>query len=244
MSAGTRQRLPSVHATYVLIPGAASDSWYWHLVAPRLEALGHEVIAPDLPCEDDDATFSDYADVVVEAIGPRDDHEDLVVVAQSLGGFTGPLVCDRVPARLLVLLAAMVPAPGETGGEWWGNVGQAEARQAQAEQEGRTLGDGFDPLVDFFHDVPADVTAAALARPALDQSGRPFADPWPLATWPDVPTRALIGTHDRFLPAELQRRVIRERLGLTPDEIPTGHLPALAAPDAVVAHLETYRTTL
>jgi hypothetical protein len=29
-------------ATFVLLPGAGSDSWYWHLVTPRLEALGHE----------------------------------------------------------------------------------------------------------------------------------------------------------------------------------------------------------
>ncbi|HEV7720188.1 MAG TPA: alpha/beta hydrolase [Iamia sp.] len=228
-------------ATYVLIHGASSDAWYWHLVGPRLEALGHDVVAPDLPCEDDEATFADYADVVVDALGDR---PDPIVVAQSLGGFTGPLVCARVPARLLVMLAAMVPVPGETGGDWWANVGFDQARRDQAEREGRVLGDELDPLVDFFHDVPDDVVAAALAHGERGQSGRPFADPWPLDAWPDVPTRALIGAHDRFFPAALQRRVLRDRLGITPDEIATGHLPALAAPDALVTHLETYRTTL
>ena len=69
-------------ATYVLIHGAGSDSWYWHLVVPELRARGHDVVAPDLPCDDDTAGFSEYADVVVEAIGDR---TDLVVVAQSLG---------------------------------------------------------------------------------------------------------------------------------------------------------------
>jgi hypothetical protein len=29
----------------------------------------------------------------------------MVVVAQSLGGFTAPLVCDRVPVELLILVA-------------------------------------------------------------------------------------------------------------------------------------------
>jgi hypothetical protein len=45
------------------------------------------VVAPDLPCDDDSAALSDYADVVVDAIGDR---TDLVVVAQSLAGLTAP----------------------------------------------------------------------------------------------------------------------------------------------------------
>src|SRR5713101_7539017 len=94
-------------STYVLIHGAGSDSWYWHLVGPELGARGHDVVAPDLPCDDDAAGLGDYANVVVDAIGGRDG-SDLVLVAQSLGGFTAPLVCDRVRVRLMILVAAMV----------------------------------------------------------------------------------------------------------------------------------------
>jgi pimeloyl-ACP methyl ester carboxylesterase len=47
-------------ATYVLIHGASSDSWYWHLVVPKLQELGHDVIAPDLPCDDDAAGFEEH----------------------------------------------------------------------------------------------------------------------------------------------------------------------------------------
>ncbi|MEA2179954.1 MAG: hypothetical protein QOG77_3251, partial [Solirubrobacteraceae bacterium] len=42
-------------ATYVLVPGAGGDSFYWHLVAPLLRDAGHEVLTPDLPAGDDDA---------------------------------------------------------------------------------------------------------------------------------------------------------------------------------------------
>ncbi len=80
--------------TYVLVHGAGNDAWYWHLVEPELRAAGHDVVAPDLPCDDDRAGFAEYADVVVDAIGDR---RDLVVVAQSLGGFTAPLVGERRP---------------------------------------------------------------------------------------------------------------------------------------------------
>ena len=52
-------------------------------------------MAPDLPCENDAAGLSDYADTVITAIGDR---TDLVVVAQSLGAFTAPLVCARKKA--------------------------------------------------------------------------------------------------------------------------------------------------
>jgi hypothetical protein len=36
----------------------------------------------------------------------------------SLGGFTAPLVCARIPVDLVVLLAAMILAPGELFSDW------------------------------------------------------------------------------------------------------------------------------
>src|SRR5882757_5723234 len=98
-------------ATYVLIHGAGSDSWYWHRVVPLLRARGHEVVVPDLPCEDEEAGLAEYTDVVVDAIGDR---TDLVLVAQSMAGFTAPLVCARVPVDMMLFVAAMVPSPGES----------------------------------------------------------------------------------------------------------------------------------
>lgn len=213
--------------TYVLIPGAGSDSWYWHLVVPRLEALGHEVVAVDVPCADETASFERYADVVIDAIGDR---QDLIVVAQSLGGFTAPLVCARVPAQLLVLVAGMVPRPGESAGDWWANTGHV-------------FPDPFDPAEVFTHDLPPDL-AAATNDHVVEQAGRPFEDPWPLDAWPDVPTRFLLCRDDRFFPADFLRRVVQERLGFAPDEMGGGHLPALARPDELVGWLERYRTEL
>ncbi len=57
--------------TFVLIHGASSDGWYWHLVTPHLQAAGHDVVAPDLPVDDDTAGIEEYANTVVEAIGDR-----------------------------------------------------------------------------------------------------------------------------------------------------------------------------
>ncbi|MEY2450137.1 MAG: hypothetical protein QOH79_3613 [Acidimicrobiaceae bacterium] len=227
-------------ATYVLLHGAGSDSWYWHLVVPELQARGHDVVAPDLGSDDDAAGLAEYADVVVEAIGDR---TDLILVAQSMGGFTAPLVCERVPVDLMILVAAMVPLPGESPGEWWTNTGHAAAKRALDEREGRRTDGEFDPLVTFLHDVPPDVAAESAAH-VYEQSGTPFVKPWPLAAWPDVPTRFLLCRDDRFFPADFMRRVVPERLGITPDEMDGGHLPALSRPLELVERLEAYRTDL
>src|SRR5689334_14752076 len=68
-------------ATFVLIPGAGSTAWYWHLVEPELRGLGHDVIAVTLPVDDDAAGLAEYTDAVVAALGDRSDRDDLVVVA-------------------------------------------------------------------------------------------------------------------------------------------------------------------
>jgi pimeloyl-ACP methyl ester carboxylesterase len=41
----------------------------------------------------------------------------------------------------------------------------------------------------------------------------------------------LAGRLDRLFPLPFMRRLARERLGVEPDVIDTGHLPALARPD-------------
>ena len=217
-------------ATFVLIHGAGSDGWYWHRVRPLLEAAGHRTVAVDLPVDDDTADFGTYTDVVVDAITPAavGERRDLVVVGQSLGGFTAPMVADRLGADLLVLVAAMVPRPGESAGDWWANTGHEAAYVAKAIEDGRDPEDGSPETV-FVHDLDPELVAASLEH-VKEQSGAPFAEPWPLRAWPDVPTR-VIARDDRFFPAEFQRRVTEERLGLTPDEVPGGHLPALAHPD-------------
>lgn len=226
-------------ATYALVPGADGAAWFWHLVVPRLRSRGHEVITFDLP--DEDATdLDDLADVIAAAISAAPTvTRPLVLVAQSLAGFSAPLVCSRLTVDRLVLVNAMVPAPGETVEDWWGDVGQAEARVRYAAETGRHGKDAeFDLQKDFFHDVPDAVTREAFARP---QRGGPpsgmWYQPWPLKAWPDVPTSFLQGREDRFFPLELQRRVARERLGLEVEEIAGGHLAALSRPDELVEAL-------
>jgi pimeloyl-ACP methyl ester carboxylesterase len=213
-------------STFVLIHGAGDVGWYWHLVEAELRRRGHDAVAPDLPCDDDAAGLPEYADAVVEAIGDR---TDLVVVAQSLGGFTAPLVCDRVPVKLLILVAPMIPAPEEAPADYWANTRYGEEVQERYE----------DDIALFYQDVPPELASEALRR-SRKQSETRLAEPSPLAAWPDVPTRVLLCRDDRLFPAAFLRRVARERLGIAPGEIDGGHTPALSRPKELAERLEAY----
>jgi pimeloyl-ACP methyl ester carboxylesterase len=213
-------------STFVVIHGAACRGELWETVGAELRARGHDMIAPDLPCEDPDAGLQEYTDTVVEAMGDR---TRLVLVGHSLGGFTAPLVAARLPVDLIVLVAAMVPAPGETGIDWWANTGHNDETPPWPDDE-REL---------FLHDVPAEVAVATMAR-VRDQTRRVMEEPWPLEAWPDVPTRFLLCREDRCFPADWLGRVVRDRLGITPDELDGGHMPYLSRPGELAERLVRY----
>jgi pimeloyl-ACP methyl ester carboxylesterase len=167
-------------ATFVLIHGGGDVGWCWHRVEAELRRRGHDSVAPDLPCDDESAGLSEYANAVVAAVGDR---RHLVVVGHSYGGFTAPLVADRVPVDLLGLVAGM--DPGSRG------------------------------------DVPRALAEEAMSK-EREESDTAYHFRWPLAAWPAVPTRFVLCTEDRLFPPDFLRRLVTERLGITPDEIAAG----------------------
>ncbi len=215
---------------YLLVPGAGGAAWYWSRVAPLLESAGHDAIAVDLPGDDESAGPAEYADLVAAAAAGA---QDVVLVAQSMGGFTAPLVCERIRVRGLVLVNAMIPTPGETAGQWWGHVDSATAQREAADAGGYGQ---FDLATYFLHDVPPDVAAEGepYQRPEADIA---FTQPCAFTAWPNVPIRVLVGADDRFFPASFQRRVAQQRLGIQADMLPGGHLLALANPTGVAEYL-------
>ena len=138
--------------SYILIPGAGGMAWYWHRVVALLEQARREAIAVDLPGDDESAGLDDYAEIVVREIGQR---TNVTLVAQSLGAFTAAVVCERISVGKLIFVNAMIPVPGETAGDWWGNTGAARARIGAAERGG--YGTEFDLQTYFLHDLPEGV---------------------------------------------------------------------------------------
>jgi pimeloyl-ACP methyl ester carboxylesterase len=210
-------------ATIALIHGGGGSAWDWHLVAPELRARGHDPVAVDLPSEDESAGWREYGDVVLEALGDR---EDVVVVGHSLGGFTAPLVCARTSVQALVLVAAMIPAPGELLADWWTNVGY--------------VGTGYDSEEEiYYHDVP-DALAKEAQRRERDETSRALQEPWPLDSWPATPTRYLLCRGDRMFDARWAREHARDRLGIDADEMDGGHYISLSRPLELAERLDAY----
>jgi len=203
--------------THVLVPGAGGEAWYWHLVAPLLD----DAIAVELPTGDPDAGLQDYADAITAAAGDR---EQVTLVAQSMGAFSGPMA--KLDIARIVLVAPMIPAPGETPGEWWTTSGLPDAGAPP-----------FDEWETFFHDVPEDICNRARERGEPKQEDKPFGDRWPLDAWPDVPIRVIAGLHDRLFPFPFIQRLARERVGVEAEPIASGHMPALVCPEALARTL-------
>ena len=214
-------------ATFAFIHGAGDVGWYWHLVEAELRRLGHDTVAPDLPVEDDTAGLAEYATAVVDAIRDR---RDVVVVAQSFGGYVAPIVAERVGARLIVLVAGMIPSPGESAEEMFATTRWAPER----------LEDSSERAV-FYHDVPRGARRRG-AQPGPAAIGH--ARPGTLAA------RGVAGHQDPVrprperpvLPGPLDAAVVRDRLGIEPEEIDSGHCPALSRPLELAGLLDGYAT--
>ena len=212
---------------FILVPGAGGDPLYWDLVVPLLREAGHEAVAVRLPAGDGLAA---YADVIAASIG---DHPHVVLVAQSMGAYSAPMAAvARGGVERIALVAPMIPAPGETPGQFWEASGQYAAQRAYAVEEGRDPDAPFDLDEMFLHDVPAAVAAWLLEKSDTRDEGRSFEDPWPLDAWPEIPTSVIAGARDRLLPLAFMRGLARDRLGLGElTVVDAGHLPALSRPE-------------
>lgn len=123
-------------------------------------------------------------------------------MAESMGGFTAPIGCDRIKVELLVMLNAMIPVPGETFTAWWSNTGSGPARAEYHAGIGMGPGDADDEVVIYYHDLPDEIRDEAMTRAWQDQSMTPLDEllaiagvagrPDACAGWParsDVPAR-------------------------------------------------------
>jgi pimeloyl-ACP methyl ester carboxylesterase len=216
-------------AAFVLIPGAGGMASYWDRVVPLLHEAGYDAVAVDLPGDDPRAGLPEYASLVRAAMEGR---SNVVLVAQSLGGFTAPLSAAP-PVSAIVFVNAMIPVPGETPGAWGDATAQAKARIAAAERDGYST--EIDLQTYFLHDVPESVLAGGeLPR---NEDDVVFGSVCDFGTWPAIPVKVVAGGDDRLFPAEFQRRVAHERLGVEADVLPGGHLIAMSRPEPLARYL-------
>jgi pimeloyl-ACP methyl ester carboxylesterase len=221
---------------FALVHGAWHGPWCWDRLTPLLQERGYEVIVPDLPSADTELGLEDYADAIEGALG---DADDVILVPHSLGGLSGPVVAARPPLKALVYLCALVPEPGLTFVE---QLSAAEepiltiGGGREVDEQGRSHWPNRDATLRIMYsDLDPEEASWAFERlrpQAQKSQGEP--SPGPPA---DLRVESIVGTEDRMVSPDWSRRVARERLGVEPVEIPTGHFPMITHPELLADEL-------
>ncbi len=226
-------------ATFALVHGAWHGAWCWERLVAELDRAGHRALAVDLPCDDPTATFSTYADVVVDALAGEPD--DLTLVGHSLGGLTVPLVADRRPVGRVVYVCALLVDPGRSLIDQLGSESDMLLGRYQegtsTDDEGRSCWTDFEIAREVFYaDCDEQLARAAFER-LRPQAQKAHVEPCPLAEHPSVERTYVVCTEDAIVNPDWSRRAARERLGVEPIELPGSHSPFLSRPAELAAVL-------
>ncbi len=222
--------------TFALVHGAWHGGWCWERLVPLLREAGHEVVAPDLPCDDGSlTTWDQYADVVCAALTGCDD--DVIVVGHSLAGPTATLVAAHQPVRQLVYLCAAVPEAGRSLVDQWRDqpdmVNPKWDKGLGAPDEHLRLRwvdlDAARELLYADCDEEIVVTAFDRLRP---QSAYPFTAPLSLRELPRVRCTSIVCDDDQLIYPAWSVRTARH-IGAELVRLPGGHSPFLSRPSAL-----------
>lgn len=213
-------------STFGLVHGGSFGEWCWESVLPMLEARGHDVATVDLSPKDLADGAARCADIVCEAFDELSD--DLVLVGHSIAGLIIPLVASRRPVQRLVFIHALLPRSGQSV------VDQMETEPDMFNPEMFTATTPFweDETVAvhfLLHDCQPEVAHESFHR-LRPEPGVVGGEVTPLKSWPDVPSTYIVCTEDRTATPAWARNAARERLGVEPLEISSGHCPMLSRP--------------
>jgi pimeloyl-ACP methyl ester carboxylesterase len=224
-------------STFVLVHGAWHGAWCWSRLLPEMEARGHTSVVMDLPVEDGDATFEDYADAVLRSYAA--DVEDAVLVGHSLGAMVLPLVVAARPASMLVSLCGLIP---NVHGRPWDDApptGRPEAYQTVTLEDGSSVFRTFESArLTFYADCDPQDARWAFERLRPQNSRSLWDRPYPLTELLQTPRAAIAAVTDAAITIEFSRAVTRPRLGVQLIEIAGAHSPFLARPGELARLLD------
>lgn len=211
---------------YILVHGLSHGGWCWEHTQAALEALGHSVIAPDLPL----TSLDDDAEAVSKLI---EAHSPAVLVGHSYGG----LVISQAAARtrgtvshLVYLAAAMFGADEDY------LALMAEYQTPISANLTTRSGDSVtvhpETAMEAFYNECSDAVARAAAerlRPTniacitLTEA--------PAEPWRDTPSLFIVCKRDQAMPPAAQ--VILARKAQKVVELDTDHSPFYSANEAL-----------
>jgi Alpha/beta hydrolase family len=218
-------------ATFALLHGAWHGPACWEPLTPRLEALGHAAVCPELPLDEPAAGYRQRALPAIEALDRVEGR--VVVVAHSQSSALGPLVAAGRPVSLLVYLCPRM------GGVTLPDGAPAAFRDGfpfpPSRPDGTSAWIPEAAIEAMYPRLPPDA-ARELARDLRPMAMPP--DDYPLPRHPDLPTALIYAAEDEFFEPEFERFVARELLGVEPIELSGGHFQMVESPDRLALLLD------
>jgi pimeloyl-ACP methyl ester carboxylesterase len=228
-----------------MIHGAWHGGWAFEPLRARIEAAGHELVAPDLPGMggDDEAlariTLDDWAEFAVAQCAAARGDGPVLLCGHSRGGIVLSQAAERDPAAMdmLVYICAMLIPSGMSRAEFQKDQLPNPDFQAIIRPTPGGQGTWIDTAAAaevFAQLSPSDAVADALGRLAAEPD-RPRATPLRLTPerFGSVPRCYIECLHDRTIPIEDQRRMQAMQPCDKVIALDADHSPFLSAPDAL-----------
>jgi pimeloyl-ACP methyl ester carboxylesterase len=225
-------------ASFVLIPGAMHGRWTWDRVTPRLEAAGHQVIAPDLPgmganqsIPVEQVRLADWGEFVAGLV--RQAHEragPVILAGHSRGGLVIGEAAERVPDLLagLIYVTALIVPPGRSLAEVTGHTPDPDAAMPDPADLAAMAKALF-----YSSCTPedADWAVSNLHREPMQVMTEPATVTW--ERWGRVPRAFIECSEDRTLSLDKQREMQAPAPCDPVLTLATDHSPFLCAPEAL-----------
>jgi pimeloyl-ACP methyl ester carboxylesterase len=236
-------------STFILVHGSWHGAWCWYKLVPRLEKLGHTVIAPDLASLGRDRTPVNRVSLgtwrrrvceIVDSVPGQ-----VVLVGHSRGGIVISEVAEHRPERVqtLVYLCAFLLNDGECLSDVAAsdetslvprNVVMADDKTSCIVRD--------EALRDAFYGKCSDADVALARLCVQPEPTVPLTTPLKLSTgkFGAVPRVYIECLQDRAIPIALQRRMQANWPCQRVLSLDTDHSPFFSRPDELAALLAQF----
>ena len=211
----------------VLVHGAWADGSSWSAVIRRLQAAGHDVIAPQFS----HVSLADNVAKLRHVLAL--DAEPTMVAGHSYGCHVMTALGSDAPNAVgLVYLAGFALDEGESIGAL---LGQGPPTPAIAHIRIDDQGFAWLPEDDFLQHFAADVDPVeARVMYAVQQplALSTYDDVMETPAWKTLPTWFAVAQHDEVIPPDAERQ-FAQRMGATTVEVDSSHVVMISHPDEV-----------
>ncbi|ABC29834.1 Lysophospholipase [Hahella chejuensis KCTC 2396] len=235
-------------STYVLVHAAWLGAWAWKPVADQLTAMGHTVIAPDLPGHGADQTpaklvrLQNYVATVLDAVDRSE--QPVILVGHSFAGVTISQVAEARPEKIrgLVYLAAfLLPNDASFGDAVAGVTGSLAVDNFYLSDDKTEAYVAAEKAhAAFAQDASAEAFGEA-AKYMVAEPAAPLFEKLSITEtrWGAIPKYYIETTEDNAIPLAAQRQMAEQGGVRRTYSLATGHCPNLTQPVQVAAYLQS-----